>query len=499
MRQNEKSDKRMVMPLGMAIALATSLFAVCVSITGCGGEFAGVNRAVSGGAVSGSVVSGGAVRENAEDSQQTVHTEVSKYPYSTDTNVYYEDYNDKDEACIIQARFDGSHKKEIVNAGDEDEYEYYVHYVDENWLYYELETDDKNRLYRVPIKKDGDGYDTVNISGQEELIREPNIYSYGWNTGNVLLDNMEDKVIRYDLQKKKTVSEWSYADLGMDDECDLDIYQLNDYYIALTELGEVYAMESDGTQWKKCHGSEKCDWIGINTAQTENSLFFDISSDDDIRKCDGKSVQVFITNEQMKQAAKKAKGMGAETQIEVCDADEMYVDGNRLYIQLELHWKEDEVYRIENLLFSQGENEAELRYEKELTECMHSYVKSRTGKLEDYAVRTPLPGETLSEDAVVDLTTRVVLEEHAVINTAQCVAMLNGKAYLSLYENDKGRMGCYELSTGNFRWITPKEAKYGELRWMGVVDNNDINILFGPEEKSQPVRSGKGYFVETEE
>lgn len=456
--------------------LVAILFAVCVSVAGCGISM-GENRPVSGDAVSGSGVSDGAVSESAvrggsdeekstENSRKTLHTEAKQYRYSTDTNVYYEDFNFENQEWIIaQARFDGSHKKKIVA----DEYDVHLdlEYVDGNWLYYKWGmVGEDTILYRIPLEKDGEGYDVVKTSEEEEVIRAYYICSALWSSHEVLFDNGDGKVIRYDLQKEKTVSEWNYADLGIE-AVSIYLLRLKDCFVALTEEG-VYAMKVDGTQWKKCKDREKCFWkYGDSSVYMENSLFFaeDIAGDNEprtkvrIKKCDGKNIQTFITQAQILRAAKRAKQIKTESQIKECSFNDMYVQDDRLYIQLELHWKEDGVYRMEYVLFSQGENETELRYEKKLTESMQSRVKSRKGELLSSVpdVHTNTSGQT-------------VMEKHAVANDAQCVAMLNGKVYLSLYdyETDQGRMGCYDMSTGKFRWVTQKEVVYGELGWSGL-------------------------------
>lgn len=71
-----------------------------------------------------------------------------------------------------------------------------------------------------------------------------------------------------------------------------------------------------------------------------------------------------------------------------------------------------------------------------------------------------------------------IFKEKAEWNDAQCVAMLNGCAYLCLYdyENDKGRMGCYELQSGAFRWVDKVEVEFGELGCEGIYYDQDLEL-----------------------
>lgn len=204
------------------------------------------------------------------------------------------------------------------------------------------------------------------------------------------------------------------------------------------------------------------------SAQTSRHLFYMAYSDkkgDDVCvwKCDGREVQQFITKKQVEQAIRKAKEMDAEDKVDVCFADNVFAQDDRCYIQTELGWYDGKIYRMEYLIFSQGEDETELRYEKELTECMQSHAKSREG---------------LWGDGKGDEDLRFI--NHAVVNDAQCVYMLNGTAYLSLYdyEKDQGRMGCYEFATGEFRWVSEKEAAFGDLAGEGAYSREDLDAVF---------------------
>lgn len=434
------------------VALAAMLFAVCVSITGCGGEYAGVNQAVSEQAVSGS-----AVREES-DAKENIKTEKKeiKYRYATDTNFYYTDYGNGIR-YIIQKRRDGTHEKEIVIETDGT---LWLEYVDEGMLYYQIETEDMDAaiLYCIPIEKDAQGYDIVKKSEQKELLKEKSIECTCWDSHYVLYqtddEEGERKIVKYDLQKGKECSRQKIA--GMEEYGVEGLFRLSDCYVAFSGLEDAYVQEIDGEKWKKCEGHSG-DCLSFGAVQTENYLFYMVRGELSleyryISKCDGKKTESFVTKKQIRQAVMDAKGIEAADKLDDFGMRDIYASGDRLYIQVGLNWEDGSVFRMEYLIFSIGEEERQIRYEKELTECMQSQVKSRTGVWRDE--------KTIFKDAVI-------------VNDAQCAYIMNGTAYLSLYdyENDKGRMGCYELQTGQFRWVSDKEVSCGELRYAGLYDN----------------------------
>lgn len=496
MRQNRNSDKGMAMPLEMVLAVL--LFVMCMCVTGCGGNAtrgginAGVNRGVSEGAVSGGAVSGtavitdsvseGAVKGKSNTDGGTTGS-AKKYRYSTDTNQYYTDINaTHDYYCIMQARLDGTCKKEIWN----NEYECYLHYVSEDWLYYEFEKEDEYILYRAPIEKDAEGYDVINKSGKEELLRgEGGVNFSFWDYPYMIYDDGWN-IVKYDLRKKEKVCEYPYADEDESTEenfTEFKFFRLGDRYVAFKEWdidrNVIFSQEVDGTEWKSC-GDENS-WIGFDfeITQTANYIFY--TADErgvDIRdtsvsvwKCDGKEIQQFVTRGQMEQAIQRAKKMESGDKIDIYEIDHIFAQDDRCYIQMELGWQDGKTYRMEYLLFSQGEDESELRYEKELTEKMQSCTKSRSGVWADFG----------DDGEIYDTYLK-----HVVVNDAHCFYMMDGYLYLSIYDfkKDKTRIERYGLHTGEIHPVSKHEARYGELGFSGVYDEIRLDEIFEDGESS---------------
>lgn len=152
----------------------------------------------------------------------------------------------------------------------------------------------------------------------------------------------------------------------------------------------------------------------------------------------------FINKDELRQSVSRALGLeGNEEAIELCSIESINCEGDRLYVQVQVDWKEQNTKNMRYIILSKARRETDLVYEKKLTEFMHGCV--RTNREE---------GEGGVEE---------------VSNDAQWVGIINGKVYLSLYDydNKKGRLGCYELETDEFRWVTQSDPEFYEPYYEG--------------------------------
>ncbi|MCM1244314.1 MAG: hypothetical protein NC293_01565 [Roseburia sp.] len=431
-------------------------------LTGCGGEYAGLTE---GNAVSGSVVSGGAVSEGAVNDKvaepdaasgsavENAKQDMSSYRFCTDTNVYYADLCGQ----IEQMRIDGTHRKCIL---ERCEYTTEVVYADEDWLYYGMIGYDDEITYRAPIGKDAKGYDVVDFSKEEKLVS-----SYGDDPHALYADSdyyfyedqLEEKMIKYDLKRKEKVSE---------SEIVAEFFlPLGDYYI-MASHGGIYSQKKDSVQWTKVseYVEGTITWLwDINPIQGDGEEIFypqQVTEKEDefhfkIKRYDGQREWDFATGEELSHVARGAIG---GKRLDICEPYEMFLQDDRLYIQFLIGWMEKGIYHVEYMICSKEKTEEDsgLRYEKELTECMKSHVKEQRGKY---------------------LTYEKEYDQQIVVNSAQCMAMVDRTAYLNLYdyEKDKERLGCYDLSTGKFQWITDEDAvfykPYYDCSWWEWIDD----------------------------
>ncbi len=459
--------------------------AICVSLlTGCGGEYAGITEGdiVSGSAVSGETVSGDAIREKTvsgpavkedkDDGSREGKTDMSSHRFCTDTNLYYvnEDHNK-----IMQARVDGTHRKCIRDWTEKEaEYEYItieVIVVDKNWLYYVVDSFDEKILYRVPIEKDAEGQDVIGFPKEEELVKEDMVPEYA-DSDYYFYSDIDSNLIKYDLKRKKKVSEEEelFAEY---------MFRVNDHYLCV-DSDEVYVQKVGSTRWKKIYDVQS-DLEYYSAVQNNRAVFIagDVSEENNdwcvnIKRCDEKAATDFVTWEQMVRNVTEVAGVKT---LDVCHVKDYFWQEGRLYIQMQAGWMEEGLYHMEYMMISQGENEdgsgSGLRYEKELTECMNSHVKEQRGS---WSVR----GDDGMEETI--------FVEHMAAKDANCIAMTEGKAYLSLYdhEKDKGRLGCYDLDTGKFEWIGKNSAAFYKLacdldpeKYDRVFDDEEVNRYAG--------------------
>ena len=501
-----------------------SLFAVCwLGLAGCGGNAtrsginAGADRtvsesAVSGAAVSGTVVSGSAVEADNRRAQ-TDETDGTMR-YCTDTNQYFIDVIENDDKKedsfkLMQMRWDGTDKKEILPEKKWKEF----FGVAAGWFYY---IDNEGDLCRIPLAKDKDGYDVVNCADQEKLYHfEEDVWEdflYADERYIFWMETVEDAdagglLVTYDVREHKRTAEWKVAG-GMPSYMKISVfgYRLGDRYVAVVDGDGIYVWLDGKNGWKKVLdvtiqeiGTDDFSTC-ITRSRSEELIFYVPVVEGDetpVHVFDGEKDKEFISSKSLRQAVQAAKGMESQTALDVCVITELYAQGERLYIQVQANGTVEEKYHMEYLVFSQGLGETGLRYEKELTECMWANGQTRTGKW-------GMPYEWDNAKAEPE----TVIVDSVVCNDAQCIAMVNGRAYISCYDykEKKGRLLCYEFDTGDCSPVEWQDLLYFRLYEDGtqygdydnVYEEEDANYYVGFPEAPTEDDTLEGIFYETE-
>ncbi len=456
-----------------SIRYIVSVMAVVGLLSGCGGEYAGMSKGntASGSAVSMGGASGSAVSDKlthsdvASGSAVKRRGDMSSHRFCTDTNLYYVS---EDKSKLMQARLDGTHKECIIKA--ETAKGVWICYVDESWVYYGVyaKNELEEILYRVPIWKDDKGYDMVHVSAREEIVEGYEGVCLKYVDSAHLFYSMEETLGKYDICKHEIISE---TNINGEFTCSTGVFRVGGYYVAATDCGKILVQPVNNDQWTTVSdfiafwGHDVRDFVVQDDHVvyypqyvTGDKIDYDPRHDyeyafprsDDrynIISYDGEKETDFVSWEKLEKTVLEAEGI---EKLDCCRPDYMFLQGGRLYIQVQIDWESEGVYHREYMILSQGtgERDSEIRCERELTECMRSHVKSRTGKW-----------------AHIFQSTEEVIKEHMVINNARCIGMVNQKAYLNLYdyEKDKGRMGCFELNTGKFQWVDREDALFYEL------------------------------------
>ena len=422
-------------------------------LTSCGGELAGIS---GDGAVSGEAVSG-SVTKNREKTRNEAKTDMSRHRFCTDTNLYYVG-GDTDR--IMQARLDGTHRKCIRKCKEGKNAEADILYVGTEWLYYSVRNDyGEETIYRSPVEKDKKGYDVVRFRDEEVIYEganykevlneyEENIPIYMDADYCFYTDECRSGFAKYDRRANKKISQRQH---GLNGEG--EIIRIKDYYL-YRHRQELYRQKVSSTRWEVVseHIIKGMDGK-IFFVNNGREVFYPRYVDKvnkipfQIWSCDGKREREFVTRKQLSSAVESVTGTHKH---DVCMPSGLFWQQGRLYIQLQTGWMVNGIYHMEHMVFSRGEggDDPKLRYEKRLTECMKSHVEAQRGKWTDDILKA-----------------ETVFVKHMVINTAQCIGMADGKAYLSLYDykKDRGRMACYDLDRGKLKWISRKNAAFYKL------------------------------------
>lgn len=460
------------------------IFFSCFMLAGCEGE----DRADSGEKNAG--ISAQAV------SAQAVETDIIKEEchhqncYHTDTNLYREAPGMKYD--IIQMKLDGTGKKKYrvedfrELLGIRGGYLYYEAY--KGWKDNYLPT----YIYRIPIEKDASGQDVLNVEQEERLITE---YESIWSiyVGETYLWYQcegSGQVVKYDLRNKRFKSTAQIVPKEEAEDTEIEFIQCGDTMLACTtyldETTELYAQKMEEDTWEKTGTCSEAFYDGLKD-YSEDAIFYTIGTKytssvrmpGNIRMFDlaEGNDRVWIHKKVLKQAVvQAAKLHDPKDEIDVCAVTALFYQEGRLYVQVQLSFWRNNVYHIRYLLFSQGreEDESSLRYEKELTELLTTYGTVQKGEwVESWYV----PGLDWREEKVVVKNIRR--------NVAKCYRMINGKAFLWFPDKKKkkGRVGCYELANGGFRWLTKKEEEYYEPCQDKMHDDS---VDFGVESMYQP-------------
>lgn len=398
-------------------------------LCGCGGEYAERPSEASGPAIS-------------EDGEHGSSGET--YPFCSDTNLYQTVRSD-DTDGVIQTRLDGS-RETLIPVGGSGK----VRFVDVDWLYFERLDPDRISRYlehmvticRIPIKKDSEGYDVLRTDRVEDLV-------YG--TEALYVDSEyilytradDDAFMKYDIRNQKEIPNPLEGDVypGSCARC-------GDTFIMSVDSG-LFIQSTRDTGWTRISDLKSDDiraedWNDqtyFYGAETGRGLLCESIQAYDVETRENKP---FINKDELWQVVSRALGLeGKKEVIELCSIESINCEGDRLYVQVQVDWKEQNTKNMRYIILSKARREADLIYEKKLTELMHGCV--RTNREE---------GEEGTEE---------------ISNDAQWIGIINGKVYLSLYDydNKKGRLGCYELETDEFRWVTQSDPEYYEPYYEG--------------------------------
>lgn len=439
------------------------IFALC---TGCAsyttGDETGVNvtgSAVSGSAVTGSAVSGAAVTtsiKEAEPWDSSGKEKKRKHFFANATNVYRQIENDVGEVKgFVQYTRSGKKQKTYKWKGFQT-----LMAVTEEGLYYGRKSEDDKftQLCRIPLGKNADGTDYLKV-GQTEVIlteksgiqRDEAAYV---DDDYIVYVPYKECVVKYDRKTGKR------KELPTAGNINHIVSTGSEYLIVVSVYSGLLRLDLDSEQWEQI-GAEEAEDIYYARSVYGKYFFYtsDESDEDDIWVYNGKTKETskLISAQQMDKAIDQIPIPNNSWEIKQTEKTEplfyylcdLFCLKDRLFIQLQVEWGEGEKRWGRYVLFSVdlsdgNTTEPELRYERKLTDLLGA--ESGSGLYYDYPKETD--GEIYSW------------------NPSRVIDMVDGKAIMSLYRENKDRqeLGCYDWEEDEFYRLEKDEgAEYVSL------------------------------------
>lgn len=429
-------------------------------LSGCGGQYAGIAEgdAVSGDAISSSAVSGEAVSGNAvrEEGVRSRVKNQDTYTYCNTTHLYYADQNgpeylsdpqDKEstscEYIMEYDLLDGSERR--IPKADLTQ----IVYVDDEWVYYitdfyeeldeETEYVYQSRLWRAPVEGG-----ELREEKEELVLTEENGIVAGRLCGDrkYFVYTTEESGIytKWDLEEERYIGDYDQEDyefsqiLGVKDG---KVILLLGYDLVCQEPAEegfdVISPEASGYE--------------ILVSMTDTHVFYIERAEEDsvlstYRLSDGGREK--LASRQQLQKLLRREGVLDRSQGKdpTWYVDHLLAAGDRLYIQIDISWKENGVtYRDKAVCSCADSGNGKLRYEKELTECLKN------------------PGE--NQKVFTKHYYRANEEKALFLSRGSVIAVAQEKIYFCLYdpEKEKNTLACFDLSSGKFKFLTKKDME----------------------------------------
>ncbi|MBO5072195.1 MAG: hypothetical protein J6C32_04455 [Eubacterium sp.] len=364
-------------------------------------------------------------------------------------NKYCLYYSEEFSRFIIEHQLSDGTERRI-----EMDYDVIVCYVDNDWVYYVENMyyyHFQSEVYRAPIKdKKLDIKKAEHIFTEKSGIHSEDVYCDGRYLVYITGESFDSSFRKYDLKEKKIIE-------GQDNE-DMAAF--------------LYGVAGDFVLYSEFDGVMRHDLYTGKTTDVSSSFLGPDDTDGQIAMTD---TDVFYAEDSVEirqyhlvdNSNKKIityyqirRFLIQEGFIDVAREKEyeyypqrLFVSGLRLYVQMDIKWTEKKVFHQNKVVFSQkiGGN-GKLRYEKGLTKCVANPKK-------DQRVFEKITYE--EEDEGIDAL---------YLSRGGCLYMAEEKCFMYLYDSQqrKNRVACYNLGSGEFRFLTKKDPDWYLPYYNGV-------------------------------
>ncbi len=440
------------------------------ALTSCGGEYAGMpgNGPVSGGAVSGTAVTGGAV------SQEGIRED--RHIYANDTSFYIGAWAEDSE---FDLELDSDHhmdyvvgfvgyqkndltKREVIKV---DGFRGLL-CVSEEAVYYCKEDSSGEHAYgvwRMPIQKNEDGTDRLQKEKEEKILVEKDGIITDENRGYtddryLVYFTYEGEAVKYNLKTGKQSRHKLEGNIA-------SLEPVNGNNLIIANLyGGLSRWNLDTDEWDLFAKDENA--YDEPAATNGETYFYSKSEEDEVRRYDVKSGEEkrFLSEKQLSSACETFVTEQGGT-FEWCFLSELFCQGDKLYLELQVDWTKEKAYRMNYVIFSVDlRGETRLRPEKGMMDCIQ---KNSTW-------------QTLE-------TNKMKGCKKVVWNSGYCLYIIDGKA-IFVMDHDK-LTGCYDMASGKFEWVSGDDEMYylpyydlnaSEAYPDWMMEDNSMNFI--PEE-----------------
>lgn len=433
--------------IAAVIMCGAMLIGLC---TGCGENTAGDKREASG-----SAVAAEGAAEHSVTGKPAEKTNAN-YTYANSTNLYIQKADSEKEVGFDQYTLEGKKKKSFTLKGFDD-----IVWVDDEGVYYVMDTGDGSRLCRFPLHKGKDGTDELEEKNPEEIINlgEEGSECIFFTPKYIIYDTDECSVFRFDRKTHENKRIIIKKDKDIDIELEavfgekIAIYDWDRMSLVIVDIntGETeylpsidYHFENVVAEdryficWEQtvAEQGEKAPTIGDETRE-ENCKIYDSVT---------KKTERLISWEELKQTLLKNEKITErefDNSEDYCDLSNLFYYNGRVYVELELGILRNSVVEKKTAVLSKSITGKDgLIYEREMTEALRSNCDE-------------VKGVSASKQRVTAWD-------------SGCFALINGKMIFYLWTGKKGKEtavghydeGMYDIRTGKFTRLSNKDAEY---------------------------------------
>ena len=423
----------------------------------------------SGGAASGMVISEAAVSNSVvQEDQDTaaISKRKRKKKRYRFCNKYCLYYSEEFSRCIIEHRLSDGAERKIEMGND-----VIICYVDNNWVYY-LENknayDFQSEVYRAPVKaKKLDLKKAEHIFTEQLGIHSEDVYCDGRYLVYTAGESLDSYFRKYDLEEKKIIEGQENEDMAATlygaagDSVFYSDYEgvsRHDLYTGkTTKVSSSFFESTNDTDGQIAMTDTDVFYAGGDIFSQEGAdeesyrrQYIDVDEGDPVEigqyHLADNSNKKIITHYQMRRFLIQEGFIDAAREKDYkYYPQRLFVSGHRLYVQMDIRWTEKKVFHQNKAVFSQkiGGN-GKLRYEKGLTEC----------------VANPKKDQKVFEKIVDDEDEEGI--DALYLSRGGCLYMAEGKCFMYLYDSQqrKNRVACYNLASGEFRFLTKKDPDW---------------------------------------